>query len=154
VCVCVFGCVMCVCMCGCGCVCVWVWVCGCVCVCGWVCGCGCVGVYVCVCVCVGGWVCAFVYVCGCVCVRVYMRCGKRYLVPWAARNLWELELGVVRIHVSNLVLGRSTEHLDDLHKLVNAILTRKNGLPEQQLGHHTTSRPHVCNRWVDGCMDE
>lgn len=54
-----------------------------------------------------------------------------YLLPWVTLDLRELELCVIRIHLPDLVPGRSTEHLDDLHQLIHTAVSWEDGLTQQ-----------------------
>ena len=58
-------------------------------------------------------------------------------------DLRELELGVVGVHLAQLLAGRRAQHLDDLHQLVDAAVPREDGLSQQQLSQHTAGAPHV-----------
>lgn len=49
----------------------------------------------------------------------------------------------IRVHGLDLLPCRSTQHLDDLHKLVDTRLSREKRLTQHQLSHYTTSRPDV-----------
>lgn len=58
-------------------------------------------------------------------------------------DLRELVLHVVRVHRLDLLARRRAEHLDDLDELVDARLSREEGLAQHQLGHHTPGGPYV-----------
>ena len=45
-----------------------------------------------------------------------------YLLPRVRLDLRKFELGVVRIHLANLVACRCAENLDDLDELINATI--------------------------------
>jgi hypothetical protein len=58
-------------------------------------------------------------------------------------DLRELVLHVVGVHRLDLLARRCTEHLDDLHQLVDATLTREQRLAQHQLCHDTSRRPNI-----------
>ena len=62
--------------------------------------------------------------------EAYFREGVRF-------DLWELVLHIIRIHGLDLLPRRCPQNLDDLHQLVDAALTREQGLTQHQLGHDT-----------------
>ena len=64
--------------------------------------------------------------------------GAKDFAPWMRLDHGEFELGVVWIHLPNLVTGRRPEHFDDLDELVNARIARENWLSEEQLGQNAT----------------
>ena len=64
-------------------------------------------------------------------------------MPWVCLDLWELELSVVGVHLSDLLLGGGAEDLDDLHQLVHTTVSREDWLTQQQLCKHTTCTPDV-----------
>lgn len=45
-------------------------------------------------------------------------------------DLGELVLHVVRVHGTDLLAGGGTEHFDDFNELVDARLSREQGLPK------------------------
>jgi hypothetical protein len=49
----------------------------------------------------------------------------------------------IRVHRLDLFPGWGTEHLDNLHQLVDARLAREERLSEHQLGHDAASGPDV-----------
>ena len=50
-------------------------------------------------------------------------------------DLWELVLHIIRVHGFDLLPRRCPQNLDDLHQLVDAALTREQGLTQHQLSH-------------------
>ena len=66
-----------------------------------------------------------------------------HLMPWVCLDLWELKLGVVGIHLSDLLLGGGAEDLDDLYQLVHTTVSWEDWLTQQQLCKHTTCTPDV-----------
>lgn len=66
------------------------------------------------------------------------------LVERMRLDLRELVFHIVRVHGSNLLPSRCSEDLDDLHQLVNARLSREEGLSKHELGHYASSRPDIC----------
>lgn len=78
-----------------------------------------------------------------------------YLLPWVAFDLRELELGVIGVHLTDLLPSWRPEHLDDFDQLVDTWVTWKDGLPQQQLSQHAARTPHVNLRSVvNGAKDE
>lgn len=69
-----------------------------------------------------------------------------YLLPGMALDLGELELGVVRVHLTNLFPCRRSQHLDDLHQLIDARVTWENRLAQEQFSKYTTGTPNICKR--------
>ena len=51
-----------------------------------------------------------------------------YLLPRMCLNLRELELGVIGIHLANLLPRRSAQHFDDLYQLIDARIAWENWL--------------------------
>lgn len=66
-----------------------------------------------------------------------------HLLEWMWFDLRELVLHVVGVHRPDLLASRGAEHFDDLDKLIDARLAWKQGLPEHQLSHHTSSGPDI-----------
>ena len=66
-----------------------------------------------------------------------------HLVPGVGLDLRELELGVVGVHLSDLLLGGRAQHLDDLHQLVHPAVPGEDGLAQEELGKHAASAPDV-----------
>lgn len=66
-----------------------------------------------------------------------------HLIEGMWLDLWEPMFHVVRVHGPNLLTGGSTQNLDDLHKLVDSRLSREERLPQHELGHDASSRPHI-----------
>ena len=64
-------------------------------------------------------------------------------MPWVCLYLWELKLGVVGVHLSDLLLGGGAEDLDDLHQLVHTTVSWEDWLTQQQLRKHTTCTPDI-----------
>lgn len=62
-----------------------------------------------------------------------------HLCPGVSFNLGELELRVVRVHLSNLFPGWCSQHLDDLHQLVYPTVPREDGLAQEELGQYAAS---------------
>ena len=54
-----------------------------------------------------------------------------YLIPGVCLDLRELELCVVGVHLSNLLLGRGAEDLDDLYQLVHTTVSWEDWLSKQ-----------------------
>lgn len=78
-----------------------------------------------------------------------------YLLPGMRLDLRELELGVVRVHLPDLLPGRRAQHLYDLHQLVHAGIAREDGLAQQQLRQDAAGAPHVyLGRVVDSPEDQ
>lgn len=50
---------------------------------------------------------------------------------------------ITRIHGHNFLFARRAKDLDNLHQLINATVTGKEWLVQQQFGHDTTRRPDV-----------
>jgi len=69
-----------------------------------------------------------------------------HLLPRMGLDLRKLELGVVGVHLADLLARRRAQHLDDLHQLVDARVARKDGLAQQQFGQHATGAPNVCEK--------
>jgi len=69
--------------------------------------------------------------------------GLEDLGPWARFDLWEGELGVVRVHGLDLLAGWSSQDLNDFHKLIDGGLSREEGLTQHQLCHDTPRGPEV-----------
>lgn len=44
-------------------------------------------------------------------------------------DLRKLEFRIIRIHFANLFPGRCAQYFDDLHQLIDARITWKDGLP-------------------------
>jgi hypothetical protein len=61
------------------------------------------------------------------------------LDEWVRLNLRKLVLHVIGIHRLDLLPRGRSQNLDDFHQLVDAALTREQGLAEHQLSHDTTS---------------
>mmetsp|Transcript_13782 Transcript_13782/g.40813 ORF Transcript_13782/g.40813 Transcript_13782/m.40813 type:complete len:224 (+) Transcript_13782:903-1574(+) len=78
------------------------------------------------------------------------RTRSEHLRPRMRLDLRELELAVVRVHGLDLLLARRPEHLDDLHELVHARLTREDGLAQEQFARDAALGPHVDSRRVVG----
>ena len=58
-------------------------------------------------------------------------------------DLGELVLHVIRVHSLDLLSRWRTEHLDDLHQLVDPTLSREQGLAQHQLCHNAVRRPDI-----------
>ena len=67
-------------------------------------------------------------------------------MPWVCLDLWELELSVVGVHLSDLLLGGGAKDLDDLYQLVHTTVSQEDWLTQQQLCKHTTCTPDVWER--------
>lgn len=65
------------------------------------------------------------------------------LVEGVRLDLRELVLHVVGVHGANLLPSRRAENLDDLDQLVNTRFTWEQRLTKHQLGHDTSSGPHI-----------
>ena len=66
-----------------------------------------------------------------------------YLLPRMCLNLRELELGVIGIHLANLLPRWGAQHFNNLHQLVDARIAWENWLTQQQLSQHTTGTPNI-----------
>lgn len=66
-----------------------------------------------------------------------------YLGEGVRLDLRELVLHVIGVHCLDLLAGRSSEHFDNLDKLIDAALAREQGLTEHKLRHDTSRRPDV-----------
>lgn len=66
------------------------------------------------------------------------------LVEGVRLDLRELVLHVVGVHGANLLPSRRSENFDDLNQLVNTRFTGEQRLTKHQLGHDTSSGPHIC----------
>ncbi len=71
--------------------------------------------------------------------------------PWVTNfvervrlDLGELVLHVVWVHGADLLAGGGPQHLDDLHKLINARLSREQRLTKHQLSHDAAGGPDIC----------
>jgi len=62
--------------------------------------------------------------------ETYFREGVRF-------DLRKFVLHIIRIHGLDLLPRRCSQNLDDLHQLVDAALTREQGLAQHQLRHDT-----------------
>jgi hypothetical protein len=71
------------------------------------------------------------------------RAAPKNFVPRMRADLGKLELGVVRIHSSNLLAGWCSQHLDDLNQLVNSTLPWEEWLAEKHLRRHTPRAPNI-----------
>lgn len=58
--------------------------------------------------------------------------------------LRKFELGVVWVHLANLLACRCAQHFDNLHQLIDARVAGKNRLPQQQFGQHAARAPNIC----------
>ena len=76
--------------------------------------------------------------------RELTRHDDAYLVEGMRLDLRELVLHVVGIHGTDLLARGRAQDLDNLHELIDARLPGKEGLPEHELGHDASGRPHVC----------
>ena len=65
------------------------------------------------------------------------------LDEWVGLNLRKLVFHVVGIHRLDLLPRGRPQDFDDFYQLVDATLTREQGLAEHQLGHDAPSRPNV-----------
>jgi len=59
------------------------------------------------------------------------------LDEWVGLNLRKLVFHVVGIHRLDLLPCGRSQNLDNFHQLVDATLSREQGLAEHQLGHDT-----------------
>ena len=64
--------------------------------------------------------------------------------PRMSLNLRKFELCIIRVHLSDLLLGGCAQDFDDLHQLVHAAVPGEDGLAEEELGKDTASAPNVC----------
>ena len=76
------------------------------------------------------------------------------LPPLTRLDLREFEFDVIRIHRPYLLLGRRPQHFDDLHELIDARITRKEWLPQQQLRSDAPLRPDIDGRRVIGGTED
>lgn len=58
-------------------------------------------------------------------------------------DLWEFVLHIIWVHRLDLLTRGSSEHFDDLDKLINATLAGEQGLAEHQLSHDASCRPDI-----------
>lgn len=68
---------------------------------------------------------------------------SEHLLPRQRLYLWELVFCVVGIHGEYLLTRRSSEDFDNFHQLINAALSREDGLTEHELCNDTTDRPNI-----------
>ena len=57
-----------------------------------------------------------------------------HLLPRMGLDLRKLELGVVGVHLVDLLACRRAEHFDDLNELIDATVAREDRLAEEELG--------------------
>lgn len=69
---------------------------------------------------------------------------RTYLTERVRLDLGKFMLHVVGIHGADLIASGRAEDFDDLHELVDTGLAREQWLSKHELGHDTTSRPHIC----------
>lgn len=55
-----------------------------------------------------------------------------YFLPWMTLNLWEFEFRIVWIHFAYLFSCRCAQNFDHFNQLINARVTRKDWLSQQQ----------------------
>ena len=70
------------------------------------------------------------------------------LAPGLLSDGGELELGITWVHAVDLVLRRRAEHLDDFDELIDARLSGKEGLADEELGDNAANRPDIDGRGV------
>jgi len=58
-------------------------------------------------------------------------------------DLRELVLHVIWVHGANLLASWGAEHFDDLDKLINARLSREQGLTKHKFRHNTAGGPDI-----------
>lgn len=58
-------------------------------------------------------------------------------------DLWEFELGVVRIHFLDLIPRRRAQYFDNLDQLVDARIPGEDGLAQKQFGKHAARTPDI-----------
>ena len=81
-------------------------------------------------------------------------CAKN-LLPGVRLDLRELELGVVGVHLLDLLASRGAQDLDNLDELVDARVTGENGLAQHKLCKDAAGAPHVdVGRVVGSTEDE
>lgn len=68
---------------------------------------------------------------------------ETYLAKRMRLDLREFMLHIVWVHGSNLISSWRPKHFDDLHQLVNARFSRKQGLAQHQLRHNASGRPYI-----------
>lgn len=79
-----------------------------------------------------------------------------YFFPRTGINLGELVLVniAVRIHLHDLIIGWSSQHLDDFHELVDITVRAEDGLKSQHFHKDAASRPHIYLRRVTGACED
>lgn len=65
-------------------------------------------------------------------VRAVVR--RTYFLPWMTFNLWKFEFRIVWIHFAYLFSCRCAQDFDHFNQLINARVTRKDRLSQQQFG--------------------
>lgn len=73
-------------------------------------------------------------------------CGfwrSSYFVKGMRLDLRELVLHIIRVHGSDLITSGRAEDLDNFDKLIDARLSREQGLTEHELCHDTSSGPNI-----------
>jgi len=70
------------------------------------------------------------------------------LFPWEGLDLWEAVLRVLWVHRQNLFTAWRAQDLDDLNELVDATLSREDGLSQHQFGDDATDGPDVDVRTI------
>lgn len=69
-------------------------------------------------------------------------------------DLGKLMFHIIGIHGPDLILGWGSENLNNLDQLIDATLTREDGLPEHELGHNTAGGPDVDGSSVVGSSED
>ena len=79
-----------------------------------------------------------------------------YLGPLSFLDLGELVVVeiVVGVHIHNLALGGSPQHLDDLDEVVHTVLANKKGSPLNHLKQDATYRPNVNHGGIVSCPED
>ena len=65
------------------------------------------------------------------------------LLPRQGLDLWEPVLGVLRVHGEDLLSARCAQDFDDFDELVDAALSREDGLAEHQLSNDAAHGPDI-----------
>jgi len=66
-----------------------------------------------------------------------------HLLPWQGLDLRETILRVLRVHGQNLFTAGCAQDFDDLDELVDAALTREDGLSKHEFSDDTANGPNI-----------